>query len=280
MRNILFILSKVHALLLFIILEIIAFSLISKVNTYQHVAITNTSDRFIGNVYNFTEGFHQYFGLKEANMALLEENARLRQQIKYQTFYPKGDSSLPKGDSLYRYDYITAKVINNTVYKTHNYITLNKGRKDGLKTDMGVMDPKGIVGIIVQVSDNYALVMSVLNTNSSISVKHKKSNAFGNLKWHGYDPTTLIVEDISKTAFMKKGDTIITSGYSTIFPPDFPVGIVKNVKNTAGSGFQLVEIKPTTDINRIEYVYIQQRNNKYEVDSLESKIDLEVENDR
>lgn len=280
MRNLLFLLSKIHALLLFIVLEIICFSIISKSHTYQGAAISNTSNWFTGSFYNFTEHYTQYFGLQTQNLALQKENEQLRQQLKYFATYPKNDSILPKRDSLSSYKYISAKVINNTIYKTHNFITLNKGSKDGVRVDMGVMSSDGIVGIVAKVSDNYSLVMSILNTNSSISVKHKKSGAFGNFKWKGYNPTLVGIEDMSKTASVKKGDTIVTSGYSTIFPPDFPISIAKDVKTMKESGFQRIETTPTADMNKIDYVYIVQKIEKNEVDSLENEIFKTLGNDR
>ena len=280
MRNLLFLLSKIHALLLFIVLEIIAFSLISKSHTYQGASISNTSNWFTGSFYNFSENYTQYFGLRNENIALQKENARLRGQLKYFANYPKQDSIYPKRDSLSSYIYIPAKVINNTIYKTHNFITINKGSNDGIKVDMGVMNSNGVVGIVSKVSDNYALVMSILNTNTSISVKHKKSGAFGNFKWKGFNPTIINVEDMSKTANVKKGDTIVTSGYSTIFPPDFPIAIAKNVKTIKESGFQKIESTPTADINKIDYVYIVEKIEKMEIDSLESEPSKPQLNDR
>lgn len=280
MRNLLFLLSKIHALLLFIVLEIIAFSLISKSHTYQGVAISNTSNWFTGAFYNFSENYTQYFGLRDQNIALQKENARLRAELKYFAIYPKYDSVLPKKDSLSSYHYIPAKVINNTIYKTHNFITINKGRKDGINLEMGVMNSDGVIGIVSKVSENYALVMSILNTNSSISIKHKKSGAFGNFKWKGFNPTIVNVEDMSKTANVKKGDTMVTSGYSTIFPPDFPIAIAKNVKTIKESGFQKIETTPTADINKIDYVYVVEKKEKFEIDSLELELSKPELNDR
>lgn len=280
MRNLLFLLSKIHALLLFIVLEIIAFSLISKSHTYQGVAISNTSNWFTGAFYNFSENYTQYFGLRDQNIALQKENARLRAELKYFAIYPKYDSVLPKKDSLSSYHYIPAKVINNTIYKTHNFITINKGRKDGINLEMGVINSDGVIGIVSKVSENYALVMSILNTNSSISIKHKKSGAFGNFKWKGFNPTIVNVEDMSKTANVKKGDTMVTSGYSTIFPPDFPIAIAKNVKTIKESGFQKIETTPTADINKIDYVYVVEKKEKFEIDSLELELSKPELNDR
>ena len=167
------------------------------------------------------------------------------------------------------YDFLPARVINHSIHKRFNYFTLDKGSTDGLRKDMGVIDERGLVGMITNVSQEYAVGISMLNTKTRISVKHRKSWAIGLLRWTGLDPLKHIIEDITKTARVQVGDTIVTSGYSTFFPEGLNVAVVTRASLLEGSNFYDIEVSLTNDILSLENVYVISHYHKSEIDSLE-----------
>ena len=162
--------------------------------------------------------------------------------------------------------------MNNTISKSINYITLDKGTRDGIIKGLGVISSKGVVGVITNVSENFSLVMSVISVKSLISVRHKNTNALGNLKWDGEDSYTFQVDGFSKTLPIKKNDTIVTAGFSSIFPPDLLVAKVKDLRPDESTSFYNVNVRLTNDINRLSYVYIVKTTKKKELDSLQTQM--------
>ncbi|HUM53464.1 MAG TPA: rod shape-determining protein MreC, partial [Chitinophagales bacterium] len=263
MRSIYYLFSRFYVLILFVVLEFFALSLIFKSHKYQEVKFLNTTNGMVGTVLGYVNGFNTFIHLGKNNKALVEENALLKKQIQFQNQYPS-DSNLPRNSDLYTFDYVVAKIENNSINKNINYITINKGSKDGLQKGLGVISSNGVVGIITNVSENFALVMSVISVKSLVGVRHKNSNALGNLRWNGGDPNTLQIDGFSKTIPVKKNDTIVTAGFSSIFPPNVLVATVKDVKPDEGSSFYDINVHLTNNISSLSYVYVVKNNKKNE----------------
>ncbi|MBP6660894.1 MAG: rod shape-determining protein MreC [Chitinophagales bacterium] len=274
MRSIYYLLSRFYVLILFVVLEFFALSLIFKSHKYQEVKFLNTTNGMAGTVVGYVNGFNTFIHLGTNNKALVEENALLKKQIQFQNQYPS-DSNLPRNSDLYTFDYVVAKIENNSINKNINYITINKGSKDGLQKGFGVISSNGVVGIITNVSENFALVISVISVKSLVGVRHKNSNALGNLRWNGSDPNTLQIDGFSKTIPVKKNDTIVTAGFSSIFPPNVLVATVKDVKPDEGSSFYDINVHLTNNISSLSYVYVVKNNKKNELDSLQRLINNE-----
>ena len=159
-------------------------------------------------------------------------------------------------DIMQQFHYIAAGVVGNSIVQQYNYLTINRGSNHGIRKDMGVFTHKGLVGIVVDVTEHFARVMSVLNEQSSISVSVKRNNYFGSLTWHSRDPRRLDLDGIPKHAGLVKGDTIVTSGYSELFPPGLFAGIVESVSVESGSNFYTCVVKSDLDMGNIQHVYI------------------------
>lgn len=267
MRNIILLFSRYYVLMLFIFLEALALRMISATHSYQQIKTYNAANNISGSWYSLTGNIYEYFHLKYENEKLIAENAKLRGQINNIYTYSK-DSLLPTYSDSVSYSYTPARIIDNMFNKSTNYFTINKGRTVGIEKGMGVLTGSGIFGIITNVSDNYSLAMSVVSTKSMISVKHTHSGAFGNLVWDGINPFVLQIENISKTVTVNKNDTFVTTGFSSFFPPDIPVAVVKKSKQIPTSGFLEIEVSLTNNMDKITNVYVVKHDKKRELDTL------------
>ena len=159
------------------------------------------------------------------------------------------------------------------MFKRNNFLTLNKGSKDGIKIGQGVVINDGIVGIVKSVSQNYSLVISILNKKTNVSIKFKKNNYVGSLKWNGYNYKKGEVKDVMNHIDISVGDTIVTSGYGTIFPKGINIGVVSKIRNRDNSGYQKIEVNFLKDLNMIDFVYVVEAKNKLEIRKLEKSLD-------
>ena len=241
---------------------VICFVLLFKFNSYQQSVFFSSANEMAGRFYIMTSGITGYFGLQEINRDLQRQNGNLEMELvrlRDEVSRLSGDSLLVRtsaDSSLSRYDFQIAQVINNSVFKTHNYITLNKGRKDGIHSEMGVIDQNGIVGIINVVSDHYAVAISLLNPKLRLSCKVKGSNYFGSLVWDGKDPRFAVLEELPRHVNFVKGDTIVTSGYSSVFPEGLMVGTVDGFSKQRNDNFYALTVKLSTDFFRLNDVRI------------------------
>lgn len=241
---------------------VICFVLLFKFNPYQQSVFFSSANEMAGRFYIMTSGITGYFGLQEINRDLQKQNGNLEMELirlRDEVSRLSGDSLLVRtsaDSSLSRYDFQIAQVINNSVFKTHNYITLNKGRKDGIHSEMGVIDQNGIVGIINVVSDHYAVAISLLNPKLRLSCKVKGSNYFGSLVWDGKDPRFAVLEELPRHVKFVKGDTIVTSGYSSVFPEGLMVGTVDGFSKQRNDNFYALTVKLSTDFFRLNDVRI------------------------
>lgn len=212
---------------------------------------------------------NQYLSLKEKNKILLNENVRIKNQLS--RYNLKKDINFVKHNDYYLFN--SARVINNSVFKRNNFLTLNKGSKDGIKIGQGVVIKDGIIGIVKSVSKNYSVVISILNKKTNVSIKFKKNNYVGSLKWNGYNYMKGEVRDVMNHIDISVGDTIVTSGYGTIFPKDIKIGVVSKIKNRDNSGYQKIEVNFLKDLNMIDFVYVVEAKNKLEILKLQKSFD-------
>lgn len=269
MRNFLNLLYKYHTLLLFLLLEIVALLFIVHNNDYQRAKYMQISSSVSGGMFNQVSNIKVFFALKETNKMLAEENTQLRNKLATirKNVIEKRDSLI---DTTFkqRYVYFTAKVINTTVNKQYNYITLDKGSKDGVKRDMAVMTNKGIVGFVIGVSENFSTVMPVINRKFQTSGRFKSSRFFGTLTWPGYNPEICMLSEVSHHVKVQKGDTIVTTGSSS-FPEGIPIGVVQDAEIKDGN-FYSIKVRLTNDFKGTYYVTLVDDLLKEERESLEN----------
>lgn len=262
MRNLLAFIAKYHHWFLFVILEVVCAILLFHYNSYQGSVFFSTANVAAGKVYELDAQAKSFFSLTKVNEQLTERNLYLEQQVKELTekmIDVTRDTGFTKRNQLQMldsYKLIPAKVISNSIDKRDNLITLDKGSDDGIRVDMGVACGNGVVGIVYMVSKNYCVVIPVLNSHSNISVVVDKRGYFGYLHWLGRRSDRAYVNDIPLHAKVRQGDHIITSGYSSIFPPGVEVGKVLYVfKSLDGLSLQL-QVKLSTDFSTLRDVCI------------------------
>ena len=270
MKEIIKLILKYHFTIIFILLEIVSFSLIIRHNEYQREIFSEIASTLFGNISLTITSIKDYFRLKEMNESLANENILLKNRLeKYEFLRDTIIHGTVVQDSIPVYEYIGAKQVNATYNRTKNYITLNQGRKNGLQKEMAVCTPEGIVGLIQDLSDHFAVVIPLINVDSRISAKIKKNNYYGSLQWDGNDYAYSYLNDIPYHVEVNAGDTIVTSGLSKIFPEGIVVGYVESVdKETAN--FLKIKVKLAVDFKRINHVYVILNNKKNEQTSLEA----------
>ena len=201
------------------------------------------------------------------------ENARLRNQL-LTSYYQNNVSLTNINDTVYKqqYTYIAARVVNNSVTKRNNYITLNRGSLHGIEPEMGVISENGVVGIVMTVSPHYCTVLSVLNSNCKLSAKIQKNGAFGSLVWDGADPTQAKLLDVNKHVPVAVNDLVITSNFSPIFPEGLPIGKIKTHSLDAGDNFHNMKVELFTNFSTVSTVYIIKNLLKAEQQTLEETL--------
>ena len=253
--------------LLFFLLFGISLLFTIQSHSYHKSKFINSANFLTGGVYNSIHSINGYFDLKSQNQLLSEENKKLRSLLQNNGI--KADSVFM--DSLMfskSYRFYTSNIIKNSYSLNTNILTINKGKNDSIKQDFGVISSKGIVGIIDRTSNNYATVISILNTTSRISAQLKKTNHFGTLTWDGKTPEFAQLIDIPKTAPVQTGDTIVTSGRSSIFPKGVPIGVVKDFELDQAENYYEINVKLFNDMTNIEHVYIIENVNTTEINNL------------
>ncbi len=296
MRNLLIFILKYSHLLIFIVLQLICVGLLVNFNSYQGSVWYTSASRFVGSVSEVTALMKRYFGLNEANKALTERNILLVEQVEYYKKLleeKKGIESLPKlvlkeegKDSLARRSKTTidrnvipdslfvcaARVVNNTVHRMDNYITIDRGENDGVRTGMGVVSGVGVVGIVYRTSSAYSLVLPLLNSKSSISCKLARTDYFGFLQWKGGDPLEISLTDVPRHAEFALGDTVVTSGHSTVFIEGIPVGTVDSHNESEDRLSFTLGVRLFTDIAKLNDVFVMALPPELEREDLEKDI--------
>jgi len=260
--------------LFFLLLEFFALFFTVSMHSYHNSVFINSSNKITGGVLNKIYNFDSYLNLKSSNKLLLEENTKLKNILEN---YSTNNFTKLKNDTILnnqKYKYIATHVIRNEYTKPNNYLTLDKGSKDSVNIDMGVINEKGVLGIVNNVSKNYASVISILNQKSKINVKLKLSNYFGSLVWDGNNYNTLQLVNLPRQAIINVGDTIVTGGQSTIFPKNILVGTVLKVK-IQNNSYTKIEIKLFNDMSNINYAYLIINKDNNEIKTLENKNNIE-----
>lgn len=257
--------------LLFLVLFGLALVFTIQTHSYHKSKFINSANALTGGVYNSANHISSYFNLKSQNAILAEENRSMNELI---TQYTNSNGTFKNTmDTILKFEYINANIIKNSYDLSNNFLLINKGEKDSLQQDFGVSSPRGIIGIIDNVSSNYATVISILNTKSRISAQLKKTNHFGSLTWNGKAPNIVQLNDVEKIAPVVAGDTIVTSGRSSIFPKGIPVGVVINSKLDATENFHEINVKLFNDMTNLEHVYVIQNKHKQEIENLLDSVD-------
>ena len=257
MRNILVFIIRYHFLLLFLLLEFISVTLLVNSTYYQSSAILKAGSRVTGRFYTTVSDATDYLKLRTTNEHLAQENAMLR-QMKGVSYLRNDTNSFWVNDTLYKqqYKYIVAKVVLNTVGKRNNYIMLDKGSRSGIQKDMAVITPTGIAGTVVNVSENFSWVMSMLNKHTRLSGKILKNGQMGTVVWNGVDHLYGTLTDIPAHVKIARGDTIVSSGFSYIFPAGLMIGTITDYRVEQGEHFYTIPFKFSVDFNSLQYVYV------------------------
>jgi len=239
---------------------------------YQGSNILNSSNKVIAGIYQINANAREYFNLRAENEKLARENVVLRNSLK-SNLYVLPLKVYKIRDTIYRqqYSYIAAKVVNSSVNKRRNYLTLNVGEDMGIKRDMGVVSSNGVVGIVTDVSGNFASVMSLLHKDLRVNCQLKRDGSFGPLIWDGDDYMHCNLTDIPTHARISPGDTVMTSELSGIFPEGIMVGTVVDFERRKNESFYTVRVKLSADLKKVNHVYVIKNKFKQERDSLELK---------
>lgn len=271
MRSLFRFLLRNYFVMMFLVLEAISFSLMVSLNNYQRVAFVNSSNDLVGTLYERFSHLDDYFSLSRTNARLAAENASLRKQLQFrimnQEKYPVNRPDTVEAPAYY---FASAKVISNSVNKQFNYITLNKGSRHGIKPDMGIISPDGVVGVITNVSPNYSTGLSILNKRLSIPAKINKNNYFGALVWDGEHSNTADLKEIPFHIIVNVGDTVVTSGYSSIFPEGIMIGTISKFDVESGTNFYNIKVDLSTNFRTLKYVEVVKNTKQAELKTLES----------
>ena len=279
MRSILDILIKHNHWFLFLLLEGISFVLIVSFNNYQKATMFTSANSFAGNIHSAITDIDSYFGLKSENQVLVEQNRELANVVenlkaRLREFEDSASVSTIRHTlplhSGFRYN--TARVVNNSVNKVNNYITIDKGLLHGVKDQMGVFNHQGVIGITYTSSDNFTVVLSLLNSKSIISCK-VKDNTLCTLKWDGNDTRHSYLIDLPRYELFEKGDTVYTSGFSSIFPAGIPVGRIERLEDSADGQAYRALVELFADFSSIDNVFVVGNEYMEEQERLEQSID-------
>ncbi|QEC67531.1 rod shape-determining protein MreC [Panacibacter ginsenosidivorans] len=279
MRNIFLFIRRFFNLILFLVLQGTAIYILTNYNKTHQAVLGAVANEVTGSISTKYNNIEYYFHLKKTNDSLVKENARLH-NMQPSSFESADTTNTIKVDSLLKdtmgtrkFLFMEAKVVNSSVSQENNYITLHRGAKQGVKTDMAVIGPDGIVGKVILVSDNYSRVMSLLNRKSKVNAMLKKGFYTGDLEWDGKDPSYLTLSSISKSAKVQKGDTVLTSNVSQelSFPPGLMVGTIAEIIPDPGSSFLTLKIRSATNFYSLQYVYLTENLQWQEQKELEAK---------
>ncbi len=268
MQQIINFLIRNKTFLLYLLLFFISVIFTFQSHSYHQSKFLNSSNYITGSLYSFSNNISSYFGLREENTKLVEENELLRRELFNESHFAPSvlDST------MIDYKVVRGRVINNSYADQRNYITINKGKKDSIDQDMGVITSKGILGIVENTSSNFATVQSILNDKSNINAKIKNSNNFGSLVWsNSQDYNVVQLIDIPRLVPLTIGDTIVTGAMSSIFPENIPIGTIKKFDLDNSKSFYYIDVELFNDMTNLGPVYIIKNMNRQEVLELEAE---------
>lgn len=256
MRNLLRLIVRFHFFFLFLLLEVLAITMVVQRNTFHRAQFINSSLSVQGFFTKTFGGMEEYLYLRQTNAELYNENTLLHNQVDELSRELDKKSTVRSDSTPGRlYAYVPAMVINKSTNKQFNYITLNKGRHHGIEPEMAVISPKGVVGVVYAVSGNYSTVIPLINRDMRLSAKIRRNGYYGSMSWPGSDARETILEEIPFHVEIFEGDTIVTSGYSAIFPEGVPVGTVREFVVLEGN-FYTITVGLAVDFKSLSHVNI------------------------
>jgi rod shape-determining protein MreC len=259
-RNVFLFIRRHFNFLFFLVLQIISLSFLFRYNKFHEAAFLSVSTEVTGRLDEKYNNIEYYFQLKKTNESLVQENLRLRQQLVENFEAPDSNKRLFRDtirvDSVRKWLLMEAKVVNNTIALPANYLTIHRGFRQGVRANMGVTGPQGIVGSVINVSENFAIVMSVLHPNFAVVAALKKGGENGTVFWDGISPGFISMRNISRSANVVVGDTVITSQVTSLFPAKIMVGTVAEIVPDNTSNFFNLKLRPATNFSNIEYAYV------------------------
>ena len=278
MRAILNFLVKHNHWFLFILLEGISFVLIISFNNFHKASFFTSANSVVGNIYSAATDIEGYFNLKDENKTLIGHNQELLNEIEtlkgrlleYEDSAALANNKIVKAHSN-DYNYTAARVVNNSINKVNNFITIDRGKAHGVDREMGVFNEDGVIGVTYTSSDNYTVVLPLLNSKSTISCK-VKNQTFCKLEWQGKDIHYSYITDLPRFEIFENGDTVVTNGYSSIFPPGIPVGVIDKLEDSDDGQSYRARVKLFVDFSDINNVYVVGNKKKEEQDKLEESI--------
>jgi rod shape-determining protein MreC len=282
MRNVFLFLRRYSVFIIFLVMQIMALSMLFTDNRFHNTVMGMVTNEVAGNINKRVDKAEEFLSLSEQNQKLREQNAKLLSLLPSGTLLP--DSAMEivtdtfRLDSIkqYRqYQYLSAKVISNSVFLQQNYMVLHRGSNQGLQPNMAVVGMDGVIGTIVHVSENMSLVMSLLNRQSKVIATLKKGSGLGEISWDGKDPRYLVLTKIPKTVVVKKGDTVVSSPYSDKFPPGLPIGIVHEVEQDQETNTYILLVKTAVNFYNVQHAYAVKNKLEDEMEALKKKMNKE-----
>ncbi len=284
MERLLELFIKYNNFLFFIFLQWISLFLVFRFNDFHKEVYGSYMLSIAGFFQEKNHSIRSYFLLADENEKLLNENIKLKQELiytqqalnaaRYRIPYSRKFNILP--DSLFPvsvYSFIPSKIVQNSIYDPYNYFIINKGTKDGVYNEMGVVSSDGVVGIIVETSENYSVGMSLLNKHFRLSTKIKSTNIHGTVHWRGNNPKIVYLEYIPLHIPIQVGDSVMTSSYSNYFPEGYHIGKIIDVKDPKdGQGFHEILVLLSTDFYKLENIYLVKNKHQSELKTLNQKI--------
>jgi rod shape-determining protein MreC len=263
-----------RAFFTFLMLELFCSWLIVVNNQYQGASFFNSANSFVAGINGFSQNTKQYFSLRETNTLLSEENTTLRRKLEqFNQAALKIDTIGPADSSaIKRFDFVSAKVVNNSVERQTNFVTINRGSEDGIKAGMAVISTQGVVGKVKITSDHYSVVTSLLNIDIMVSAIMQRTGYFGTIEWDGGNPDYVKLKFIPLHVKPVVGDTIVTSGYSGVFPEGIMIGTISAVNHGRETSFHDLDVKLSQDFRKLSFTMVIKSNLKSELDSLELKV--------
>jgi rod shape-determining protein MreC len=270
MRKLLRFIQKYSDFVLFLLLETLAIIFLVQSSHYQRSKIVGLNRQVSGYIFSKVDGSREYLSLRETNRRLVEENMALRNRLDRMGLLLDSAIVISEFREPYHYSYIPGRVVRNSVYKQYNYMTLDKGRKHGVFKDMGVISDEGLVGIVLESSNSFATVIPVINRDFRLSVKLKSNNYAGILQWEGGSPRYAVLNEIPFHVNLIENDTVVTSGFSSIFPEGIEVGTIESYSLEKGNFYE-IRVKLSTDFQRLFYVNIIRNYRQEEQRNLEEQ---------
>lgn len=278
MQNLIEFILKYRYWFVFFIMEIVSLYILCSFNSYQGSVFFTTANSMVGDMYSTIDGVSSYVNLGKVNKQLEADNEQLRAQIhEMNREMAARHVDTLKFEGKSRYHFLGCEVINATLHKSNNLLTLNKGKRDGIKPEMGVVCSSGVVGVVYLTSDRYSIVMPLLNVKSKVSCRIHGTNLFGAMEWEQGNPSCSYFTGIPTHVKVRKGALVETNGYSDIFPADIPIGKVVDVKPAADGLTNTLTVELSTDFSSLRnvsvitnYTHAEKRNLEQYADSLQT----------